>query len=168
MYADERLVRDITRMVADILENGGNRHGCADTGKKKELDLDTALALLAEASRKAKSIGKNLVFAVVDASGELIALHRMVGALLVSIAHAESKARSSVRIQLDTKDITPLAQPGAPFYGVQYEPGFFSIIGGGRLLRDGDKILGAVGVSGGSVEEDLAVADAMVSLFETC
>jgi uncharacterized protein GlcG (DUF336 family) len=71
-----------------------------------------------------------------------------------------------VRIQLDTKDITPLAQPGAPFYGVQNEPEFFSIIGGGRLLRDGDEILGAIGISGGSVDEDLAVADAVVDSFE--
>ncbi|MDR1943621.1 MAG: cob(I)yrinic acid a,c-diamide adenosyltransferase [Synergistaceae bacterium] len=132
----------------------------------KKLNLDTALELLSEARRKAESIGKKLVFAIVDASGELVALHRMEGALLVSIAHAQSKARSAVRIQLDTKDITPLAQPGAPFYGVQNEPEFFSIIGGGRLLRDGGEIVGAIGVSGGAIDEDLSVADAAVSLFE--
>jgi ATP:cob(I)alamin adenosyltransferase len=157
----ESKVERITREVINRTQLGaGETH-------TKKLDLDMALALLTEASRKAKSIGKNLVFAVVDASGELIALHRMEGALLVSIAHAQSKARSAVRIQLDTKDITPLAQPGAPFYGVQNEPEFFSIIAGGRLLRDGDAILGAIGVSGGSIEEDLAVADAVIGLFES-
>ncbi|MDR0616392.1 MAG: cob(I)yrinic acid a,c-diamide adenosyltransferase [Synergistaceae bacterium] len=157
----ESKVAQITREVMHRASSGGT------DGFRKKLDLDTALALLTEASLKAESIGKKLVFAVVDASGELIALHRMEGALLVSIAHAQSKARSAVRIQLDTKDITPLAQPGAPFYGVQNEPEFFSIIAGGRLLRDGDRILGAIGVSGGSVDEDLAVADAVVSLFDS-
>jgi ATP:cob(I)alamin adenosyltransferase len=155
----ESSVERITREVISMSSNSG-----ASAGKK--LNLDLAGRLLAEARRKAESIGKKLVFAVVDGSGELIALHRMDGALLVSLAHAQSKARSAVRIQLDTKDITPLAQPGAPFYGVQNEPEFFSIIGGGRLLRDGSgEIVGAIGVSGGSVEEDLAVADAVVELF---
>jgi ATP:cob(I)alamin adenosyltransferase len=160
---------DVESKVEQITHEVMNRASSGDASGQlpKKLGLDMALALLTEASRKAKSIGKNLVFAVVDASGELIALHRMEGALLVSIAHAQSKARSAVRIQLDTKDITPLAQPGAPFYGVQNEPEFFSIIAGGRLLRDGDRILGAIGVSGGGIDEDLAVADAVVSLFES-
>ncbi|MDR3322280.1 MAG: cob(I)yrinic acid a,c-diamide adenosyltransferase [Synergistaceae bacterium] len=151
----ERITREVISMSSCDVASAG-----------KKLNLDLTGRLLAEARRKAESIGRKLVFAVVDGSGELIALHRMDGALLVSLAHAQSKARSAVRIQLDTKDITPLAQPGAPFYGVQNEPEFFSIIGGGRLLRDGaGGIVGAIGVSGGSVEEDLAVADAVVELF---
>ncbi|MDR1514304.1 MAG: cob(I)yrinic acid a,c-diamide adenosyltransferase [Synergistaceae bacterium] len=154
----------VDMITREVINRASNLNGAA--AKAKKLNLDTALALLGEANRKAVSIGKKLVFAVVDASGELIALHRMEGALLVSLSHAQSKARSAVRIQLDTKDITPLAQPGAPFYGVQNEPEFFSIIAGGRLLRDGEEILGAIGVSGGTVDEDLAVADAVVSLFE--
>jgi ATP:cob(I)alamin adenosyltransferase len=154
----ESSVERITKEVVGRTKTQGG-HGV------KKLNLDAALELLSETRRKAESLGKKLVFAIVDASGELIALHRMEGALLVSIAHAQSKARSAVRIQLDTKDITPLAQPGAPFYGVQNEPEFFSIIGGGRLLRDGDEIVGAIGVSGGAIEEDLSVADAAVSLF---
>ncbi|MDR3255791.1 MAG: cob(I)yrinic acid a,c-diamide adenosyltransferase [Synergistaceae bacterium] len=156
----ESSVERITQEVISVSSGGG-----AAAGKK--LNLDVAERLLSEARRKAESIGKKLVFAVVDASGELVALHRMDGALLVSLAHAQSKARSAVRIQLDTKDITPLAQPGAPFYGVQNEPEFFSIIGGGRLLCDGSgEITGAIGVSGGSVEEDLSVADAVVELYD--
>jgi ATP:cob(I)alamin adenosyltransferase len=154
-------------MITREVINRASNLSCEKTAQTKKLDLDTALALLAEAKSKAQSIAKKLVFAVVDASGELIALHRMDGALLVSLSHAQSKARSAVRIQLDTKDITPLAQPGAPFYGVQNEPEFFSIIAGGRLLRDGDEIMGAIGVSGGAVEEDLAVADAVVDLYKT-
>jgi uncharacterized protein GlcG (DUF336 family) len=155
----------VDMITREVINRASDLSGAAAPQAKK-LDLGVALTLLDAAKRKALSIGKKLVFAVVDASGELLALHRMEGAYLVSISHAQSKARSAVRIQLDTKDITPLALPGAPFYGVQYEPGFFSIIAGGRLLRDGEAILGAIGVSGGTIEEDLSVADAVVSLFE--
>lgn len=133
----------------------------------EKLNLEKTIRLMAVARDKAAGIGKAVVTAICDASGDLLALERMDGALLVSITHAQSKARSAVRIQLDTKDITPLAQPGAAFYGVQNEPEFFSIIGGGRLLRHKGQIIGAVGISGGTVEEDLAVADAVVDFFET-
>jgi ATP:cob(I)alamin adenosyltransferase len=156
---------DVESRVDRITQEILNTQAGNQTARKK-LDLDVALKLLAEARRKAEIIGKKLVFAIVDSSGELIALQRMEGAILVSLAHAQSKARSAVRIQLDTKDITPLAQPGAPFYGVQHEPEFFSIIGGGRLLRLDGEVVGAIGVSGGSVEEDVSVADTVVDLFE--
>lgn len=149
----------VDRITRDVMENTAS---FAD-----KLNLEKAIRLMAVARNAAEGINKPLVIAICDASGDLLAFERMDGALLVSIAHAQSKARSAVRIQLDTKDITPLAQPGAAFYGVQHEPEFFSIIGGGRLLRRNGQILGAVGISGGSVEEDLLVADAVVDFFET-
>lgn len=149
----------VERITEEIMKNS--------VESVEKLNLEKTIRLMEVARCKASEIGKAVVIAICDASGDLLSLERMDGALLVSIAHAQSKARSAVRIQLDTKDITPLAQPGAAFYGVQNEPEFFSIIGGGRLLRCKGQIIGAVGVSGGSVEEDLSVADAVVDFFET-
>lgn len=156
---------DMETKVEQVMREVIKMNAATETKGQKQLTLEMARRLMAEAVEKARTMGKAMVIAVCDASGELISLERMDGAYLVSLAHAQSKARSAVRIQMDTKDITPLAQPGAPFYGVQNEPEFFSIIGGGRLLRNEGGILGAVGISGGSVEEDLAVADAVVDLF---
>lgn len=134
--------------------------------EENTMNLSLAQSLLHVACEKAAAIQCPMVVAVCDSAGDLVALERMDGALLVSLSHAQSKARSAVRIRMDTKDITPLAQPGAPFYGVQDEPEFFSVIAGGRLLKKGEKVIGGIGVSGGSLDQDLAVADAVVQAFE--
>ena len=133
----------------------------------EKLNLEKAIRLMEVARSKADEIGKAFVIAICDASGDLLSLERMDGALLVSIALAQNKARSAVRIQLDTKDIAPLAQPGASLYGIQNGVEPMCIFGGGRLLRHKGQMIGAVGVSGGSVEEDLLVADAVIDFFET-
>ena len=146
-----RITEDVMRNSADFIE---------------KLNLEKAIPLMAIARSKAAEMGKAFVVAICDASGDLVVLERMDGALLVSIALAQNKARSSVRIQLDTKDIAPLAQPGASLYGIQNGVEPMCIFGGGRLLRRKGQIIGAVGVSGGTVEEDLLVADAVVDFFE--
>ena len=133
----------------------------------EQLNLKKTIRLMEVARSKAADIGKAFVIAICDASGDLLSLERMDGALLVSIALAQNKARSAVRIQLDTKDIAPLAQPGASLYGIQNGVEPMCSCGGGRLLRHKGQIVGGVGVSGGSVEEDLSVADAVVDFFET-
>ena len=138
-----------------------------DLWTAEQLNLKKTIRLMEVARSKAADIGKAFVIAICDASGDLLSLERMDGALLVSIAVAHDKARSAVRIQLDTKDIAPLAQPGASLYGIQNGVEPMCIFGGGRLLRHKGQIVGGVGVSGGSVEEDLSVADAVVDFFET-
>ena len=134
--------------------------------EENTMNLSLAQSLLRVACEKANAVGCPMVLAVCDNGGNLVALERMDGALLASLSIAQSKARTAVRMQMDTKDITPLVQPGAPLYGIQNDPDYFVIVAGGRLLKKGERIIGAIGVSGGSVEQDLAVADAVVQAFE--
>ena len=99
-----------------------------------------------------------------------MALHRMDGALPVSIDLAPKKARTAARLRLSTEELSRLVQPGAPLYGLASDPGL-CCFGGGVPLTEEGKTVGAVGVSGGSVEEDQIVAgksrDVWNSLFES-
>lgn len=151
----------VERVTAEVLASPALR-AAASQG---ELSLALAEAIIAEAKKKAAELGRAAVIAVCDASGELIALGRMDGALPVSLSQAQKKARSSARMRRGTAEISPLTQPGAQLFGINDEPGGFSAVGGGRLLRAGESVLGAVGVSGGSAADDIAIADAAALFF---
>lgn len=154
---------NVERVTREVMESAALK---AAANARGSLNLDVALALIAEAREKAGLLGRSSAAAVCDASGELIAFGRMDGAFPLSLVQAQDKARTAARMRKDTKDISPLTQTGAPLFGLQDEPGGFSVIAGGRLLRAGEEIAGAVGISGGSAEEDTAIADAVVALFE--
>ena len=134
------------------------------------MTLERAKRLLAEAEGEADRVGVPMVVAAVDAGGDLVALHRMDGALPVSIDLAPKKARTAARLRLATEELSRLVQPGAPLYGLASDPGL-CCFGGGVPLTEEGKTVGAVGVSGGSVEEDQIVAgksrDVWNSLFES-
>jgi uncharacterized protein GlcG (DUF336 family) len=104
--------------------------------------------------------------AVVDSGDQLVAFERMDGADLVGITLARDKAFTALANRMPTRDIAPVAQPGAEFYGYDSVAGGRTIVfaGGMPLERDG-VLVGAVGVSGGSAEEDQRAADAAVALF---
>ena len=127
------------------------------------VDLDRALELIAAAREKAEEIGVPMVIAVVDAGGNLVALQRMDGALLVSIDIATNKAYTAVAVKLPTEDLAGMAQPGQPLFGIHNaDGGRIVIFGGGIPLKQKDEIIGGIGVSGGSVEEDVLCATAAV------
>ncbi len=127
------------------------------------IDLDSALDLIAAAREKAVKIGVPMVIAVVDAGGNLTALQRMEGALLVSIDIATNKAYTAVAVKIPTHDLAGLSQPGQPLFGIHNaDGGRIVIFGGGIPLKQGDEIIGGIGVSGGSVEEDVLCATAAV------
>ena len=90
----------------------------------------------------------------------------MDNAILVSVEVAYKKAYTAAALKLNTADLTPLVQPGAMFYGLQSDPKYI-VFGGGMLLKVDGKIVGAVGVSGGSAQEDMEIAKACVDAFET-
>lgn len=111
----------------------------------------------------ATEIGQPMNVAVVDAGGHLVAFARMDGAIRASIDIATRKAVTSVLMELPTAALMPLVQPGAELYGLEQTAGGMVAFGGGiPLTRDG-VLVGAVGVSAGSVEQDVSVAEAAVA-----
>ena len=96
--------------------------------------------------------------AVIDAGGNLKAFARMDGAFLGSIDISLKKAKTAREFNMSSKELGDLAQPGKPLYGIEVTNGGLAIFGGGELIRDkSGTIIGAVGVSGSSVEDDMAV-----------
>ena len=124
-------------------------------------NLDLALELIEEAKKKAAEIGVPMVIAVVDAGGNLVALQRMDQALLVSIDIAINKAYTAVAIKIPTHELANLSQPGQPLFGIHNaDDGRIVIFGGGFPLKLNSENIGGIGVSGGSVEEDIRCAEA--------
>jgi uncharacterized protein GlcG (DUF336 family) len=121
----------------------------------------TAQALLEAAAAKARELGVPVVIAVLDAGGHLKALERMDGAVLGSIDIAMRKARTAVLFQCASEDVWEYCKPGAPAHALELTNGGLAPFGGGLALTAADGTpLGALGVSGGTVEQDLAVARA--------
>ncbi len=125
------------------------------------ITLESAKRMIQAAKEKADEIQVPMVIAVVDAGGHLVALERQDDALIVSIDLARDKAYSAVAVKVDTATINELTQPGAPLYGLGRADGCRIItFGGGIPVVEGEKVVGAIGVSGGSVEQDIACATA--------
>ena len=125
------------------------------------LDINAlqARAAVDGAILKAVELGVNMDIAVVDAGGNLKAFLRMDGAWLGSIDIAVKKARTARLFDMPTGDIGGLSQPGGPLYGIEHSNGGLVSFPGGVPLRASDgTVIGAVGVSGSSVEDDHAVA----------
>ena len=133
---------------------------------ENNLSLEKARKIIRAGQKKAKKMNIAAVFAVVNAEGNLIIEERMDNAILVSIEVAYKKAYTAAALKLNTEDLTALVQPGAMFYGLQSDPKYI-VFGGGMLLKVDGKIVGAIGVSGGSAQEDMEIAKACVKAFET-
>ncbi|GAA1982690.1 heme-binding protein [Catenulispora subtropica] len=117
----------------------------------------TADTVIAAARRRAEEAGVKAAFAVVDTGGNLVAFSRMDGAPLITIDTAVGKAHTAVSVGLDTIHLTAAIQPGAPLFGTGLTlAGTRSFVpyGGGVLIRSGDAVIGALGVSGAPASED--------------
>jgi uncharacterized protein GlcG (DUF336 family) len=132
------------------------------------LTLAEARNLIAAGEKKAAELGIPYNIAVVDAGGGLIAHARMDGAWLGSIDISIHKAWTARAFDMATEDLAKMAQSGKPLFGIQntnHEK--VVIFGGGAPIKDGDVVIGAVGASGGTVDQDLKVAQAAVSSYQT-
>ncbi len=89
----------------------------------------------------------------------------MDDALVVSITLAPHKAYTAATVRLATHELAKVAQPGQPLYSIDVNLPKITLVGGGLPLTKDGKVVGAVGVSGGSVEQDIAVAEAMVAAY---
>src|SRR6187551_1223032 len=115
--------------------------------------------LIAAAEKKAIEIGQPMNIAVADAGGNLVSHVRMDGAWLGSIDISIKKAFTARAFDIATKDLAEPSQPGGQFFGIHASNGGKIMIGAGGIpLKRGGKVVGAIGVSGGSGEQDQAVA----------
>jgi uncharacterized protein GlcG (DUF336 family) len=132
----------------------------------KEVTLDAAQAVIDAARKRADTIGVPMNIAVVDEGNNLVAFGRMDGAWLGSIDIAQNKAYTARSFDMSTKDLAPLCQSGQPLFGIHASNhGRLIIFAGGIPLQANGRVVGAVGVSGGSVEQDHDVAEAGASVF---
>jgi len=126
-----------------------------------DMTLEQADAAVAAARAKARQIGVKMNIAVVDAGANLKAFARMDGAWLGSIDIAQRKARTARFFDMNTGEIGKLAQPGAPLFGIEHSNGgLISFPGGVPIRNQSGTVIGAIGVSGSTVENDHAVAEA--------
>lgn len=139
-------------------------------GMQGKITLEQAKKLIEKIEEEAKRVGKKAVIAVCGPDGNPIAVHVMDGAFLVSFDVAIKKAYTSVAVKMSTMELNKLAQPGGTFYGLdKMEGGNIIIFGGGVPLKIGEIIIGGLGVSGGTGEEDHALAEYGLSvLHEIC
>jgi len=130
------------------------------------LTLSAANAIVDAVQEVARELGVAMSCAVVDAGDQLVAFERMDGADLVGITLARDKAFTALVNRMPTRDLAPIVQPGAEFYGYASVAGGRTIVfaGGMALERDG-VLVGAVGVSGGDAAQDQRAADAGVAAF---
>ena len=128
----------------------------------RNITLAQADAIVEGCKAEAANIGQPMNIAVVDDGGNLVAFVAQDNTKLIGESISQRKALTAVLFQMDTKDLVPLTQPGAPIYGIEATTGGNLVIfGGGVLLRDANgAIAGGVGVSAGTVDEDHQVAEA--------
>ena len=135
-------------------------------GMQGRISLDSAKKLIDKIEEEAKRRGTNAVIAVCGPDGNPIAVHVMDGAFLVSFDVATKKAYTSVAVRMSTMELSKLAQPGGTFYGVdKMDGGKIVIFGGGVPLKVGETIIGGLGISGGTGEEDHSLAEYGLSVL---
>jgi uncharacterized protein GlcG (DUF336 family) len=131
------------------------------------ITLEEAHQVLMAARKKAEDINVPMNIAVTDEGNNLKAFIAMDGAWLGSIDIAQNKAYTARSFNLETKLLGTLAQPGEPLFGINASNNLRIIIfAGGIPLQRGTRIVGAIGVSGGTVEQDQEVAETGVAAFD--
>jgi uncharacterized protein GlcG (DUF336 family) len=132
-----------------------------------DISLRIAKILLETAERKAREMGLSENIAIMDKGGNLLGFLRMDSARLAGIEIAMNKAWTSVAMQMPTSNLSSAALPGGPSFGINTtNQGRIVVLGGGIPLLYNKKIVGGIGVSGGTSEQDIVVANAAVKAFE--
>ena len=128
------------------------------------ITLDQAQAAIKAATEKAKSINTLMNIAIVDSGTNLIAFAHMDGAWLGSIDISQRKARTAKYFDMETGELGKLSQPGGPLFNIEHSNGGLITFPGGIPIKNGKgEVIGAIGVSGSTVENDHTVAQAGAS-----
>lgn len=128
------------------------------------IGLGEAKALTEKIEKEAERRGKKAVIAICNEQGNPVSVHVMDGAYLVSFDVAVKKAYTAVALKMPTIKLAELVKPGATFYGLSGDK-IITIGGGVPLERDG-KVIGGLGVSGGTGEEDNSLCEYALSVFD--
>ncbi|SFB34089.1 GlcG/HbpS family heme-binding protein [Clostridium frigidicarnis] len=132
----------------------------------KQLSLEVVKEMAKAAEEKAASINVPVIFAAVDAGANLMLMHRMENAFITSIDIAVNKAFTAACLKQGSHEIAGCVQPGESLYGLQLTNNCRIVpFGGGMPIIVDGEVVGAVGVSGGTVEEDMSIAQAAVDAF---
>ena len=131
-----------------------------------ENKLQTARLLIAAAEKHAAELGINITTAVVDDGGNLIAFARTDGSQLASTALCQGKAYSAVAWKRPSRNMYDITQPGGPGWALQQIDSRFVFSGGGMPILEDGVIVGAIGVSGGSADQDQECAEAALATLE--
>jgi uncharacterized protein GlcG (DUF336 family) len=129
------------------------------------ITIEQAERISEAAKAKAAAIGVAMNIAIVDEGANLKSFHRMDNAWLGSIDISIKKAKTARYFDMATGEIGKLSQPGGPLYNIEHFNGGLISFPGGVLLKQDGRIVGAIGVSGGSVEQDHEVATAGAEAF---
>ena len=130
------------------------------------LDLNDANSLLEGARSRASTIGVPMCIAVTDAAGNLVAFERMDGGKVTSITIAIDKAYTAAAAKKATHEYGTASQPGAPAYGINSAiGGRLMVVGGGLPVVESGEVVGGVGVSSGTPDQDRDVAQAAINYF---
>jgi len=132
------------------------------------ITLEQAERAIKAAKEKSAEMGVKMDIAIVDAGANLTAFVRMDGAWLGSVDIAIRKAKTARFFDMNTGEIGKLSQPGGPLYNIEHSnTGLISFPGGIPIKNSNGEIIGAIGVSGSSVEDDHAVAEAGVAALNS-
>ncbi len=128
-----------------------------------DITLEQAEKIIAAAKKKAAEIDTKMNIAIVDAGANLKAFARMDDAWLGSIDISIKKAKTARFFNFPTGVICELSQPGGPLYNIQNTNGGLITFPGGLPIKSGDVVIGGIGVSGSTVENDQLVAEAGIA-----
>lgn len=144
---DNKIISEVVKSVIDSMQS-------------KKVTLDVARKLIHKVEEKAKEMGVNAVVAVANEGGNIVAVECMDDSYIASYDIAVNKAFTCAALKMPTTTLKKIAQPGQDLYGIQFtNNGRIVIFGGGVPLLNGDKVIGGLGVSGGSEEQDTLLAE---------
>jgi uncharacterized protein GlcG (DUF336 family) len=137
--------------------------------KEAEMELfDIAKKIATIVEEEARTAKVPVSVTVIDTHGNVVLKHRLTGALFISLEMSERKAYTSALVGMQTKDVTPLVQPGQPLFTLtEVGGGRYCAIGGGMPIEDRGALVAGVGVSGGSVDQDVAIIEAAMKRFKS-
>lgn len=150
--------QELKRLITEVVSSLGG-----------DMTLDLALTLTEKVKAKAKEMGVNAVVAVSNSAGNPVSVQCMDDSYIASYDVAFNKAYTVVALKMPTTTLKELAQPGGSLYGIQFtNSGKIVIFGGGvPLYNKAGKIIGGLGVSGGSEGQDTALAEFGGEVFKT-
>lgn len=128
------------------------------------LSMDAAARIAAAGHRAAEGIDVAMNIAVVDRAGHLLHFSRRDDALLGCIDLAQRKAKTAILFHIPTGTLGQMSRPDGPIYGIEWSNGGLITFGGGLPIADAEgRVIGAVGVSGGTADQDVEVARACLA-----